>query len=564
MLQGWSRRASVDDGNAGTETVPTGDGTRRTAEARRTECHLVLSRLIEAMAQPGFYPHRPRWVDVVQTHISYVFLADSEVYKVKKSVRLPFLDFSTLERRRHFCLEEVALNRRLAANVYHGVVGIAAGSSGYRLTAEDDPAAVEYAVHMRRLPADRILSTLLDRGEVTRTMIDILVDRLVDFHHHARSDDTVSANGDPARIQAVMENSFGTVDRFRGNTIHSADDDAIRSFCREFLQDQQSLMLRRQTDHRIRDCHGDLHAEHICFTDPLVVFDCIEFNERFRYCDVASEIAFLSMDLDFHRRSDLSTHLVTRYTDRSGDTALPELVPFYACYRAYVRGMVDSLTNAEAEVADAEREAALDRAHRHFALSYRYTWAYRPCVVVVSGLSGSGKSTLAEALHSRTGFLHLSSDVVRKRLAGLDPETRCQAADGAGLYSAQRTRETYAAMILGAEEALDSNRGVILDATFPRRADRDAVRALADRRGVPFLLVECRCNEGEIRRRLDERVRHGRGPSDADWDIYVQQRRRVEPFATAEGDRLVIETTQTLDGQTRAVEQALLTRDAIP
>jgi hypothetical protein len=524
---------------------------------------LLLNPLIEAMTTPGFYPHRPSRVEVVQTHISYVFLADAEVYKVKKPVRLPFLDFSTLEQRRHFCLQEVTLNRRLAADVYRGVVGIARTSSGYQWTAEDDPAAIEYAVHMRRLPADRILSTLLDGGGVSLAMIDSLVERLVDFHRQARTDDSVIANGAPERIQAVMENSFETVHRFRDKTVHPADDDAILDFCRKFLDAHQSLLRRRQAEHRIRDGHGDLHAEHICFTHPLVVFDCIEFNERFRHCDVASEIAFLSMDLDFHQRSDLSARLVSRYADRAGDTHLPRLIPFYACYRAYVRGMVDSLTSEEDEVAAAERDAAVDRARRHFTLSYRYTWAYRPGVVVVCGLSGSGKSTLANALQNRTGFLHLSSDVVRKRLAGLDPEARCRTAEGGGIYAEQKTRETYETMLSQADHALESKRGVVLDATFPRRADRDAVRALARRHGVPFVLVECRCDEGEIRRRLDERVRRDSGPSDADWEIYVGQRRRAEAFAEVEKERLVIETRQTLDVQTRAVERALLTGRAV-
>lgn len=521
---------------------------------------MVLPLLIEAMARPDFYPHRPHRVEVIQTHISYVFLADDEVYKIKKAVRLPFLDFSTLERRHHFCQQEVTLNRRLAADVYRGVVGIAPTSPGYEFTTDDDPAAIEYAVHMRRLPADRILSHLLERNEVNLEMIDSLVERLVEFHRTARTDDEITANGAPERIRQVMENSFETVRRFRKTMIKAADDDAIQRFCRKFLEERRTLLHRRQEEHRIRDCHGDLHSEHVCFANPLVIFDCIEFNQRFRYCDVASEIAFLVMDLDFHGRSDLSERLVSRYCDCAGDPDLPGLVPFYACHRAYVRGMVDSLTNEEAEVAIADRENALDRARRHFALSYQYIWAYRPALIVVNGLSGAGKSTLAAALRNRFGFLHLNSDVIRKQLAGLDPEARYGSEENSGLYTEERTRETYGTMFARAEEALKTKRGVILDATFPRRTDRRDARLLAERRGVPFLLVECRCTEAEIRKRLDERIRTDRGPSDADWKVYLEQRRRTEPFTNAEAEHLVVETTEPLEAQTRAVERELLTR----
>ena len=331
--------------------------------------------LIAAMQRPEFYPHGPAEVALVQTHISYVFLAGSEVYKVKKAVRFPFLDFSTLERRRFFCAEELRLNRRLAPDVYLEVVGIRHSNSGYRITAEDDEDAVEYAVHMRRLPSDRILTELLERGEATPGLIDTLVDLLARFHAEARADDEVIAGGNPSSVARLLENNFSSARRFRGQSISGGDDDAIQAFSHRFLAANDTLLRRRQDERRIRECHGDLHTEHVCCTDPIAIFDCIEFDAGLRNCDVAAEIAFLKMDLDYHDRADLADRMVSRYSSITGDADLRTLIPFYACYRAYVRGLVDSLTAAEQEVAPSEREAATHRAKRHFDLAYRYTWA---------------------------------------------------------------------------------------------------------------------------------------------------------------------------------------------
>jgi aminoglycoside phosphotransferase family enzyme/predicted kinase len=512
------------------------------------------------MLRPQMYPHGPAAVDFVQTHISYVFLAGAEVYKVKKPVRFSFVDFSTLERRRHFCHEEVRLNRRLAPQVYLGVVAICRAGATYRLGPEEDDAAVEYAVRMRRLPADRILDRLLERGEVGPSMIDRLARRLAEFHRQADTGPQVTANGDVAAIAAVLEDNFAGMRPFHGATIAAADDGAIQEFSQEFLRQREPLFRRRQAEHRIRDCHGDLHTEHICFDGEPVIFDCIEFNAKFRYCDTASEIAFLAMDLGYHHRPELARQLVSAYAAHANDPELPGLVPFYQCYRAYVRGKVDSLKSAEEEVEPAERERARVSAQRHFALAYRYTWAYRPCVVVIAGLSGTGKSAVANALAARTGFAHINSDVVRKQLAGLAPETHANAAYDSGLYSAEHSRRTYASMLAAAAEHLEAGRGVILDATFQRRLDREAARALARNHAVPFLLAECRCREDELRRRLE--MRRGRGgPSDADWNVYLEQRRRYEAIADNERqDALLIDTTGPLAESSNAVEWALRSR----
>ncbi len=518
----------------------------------------LLPPHVTAMLCPEFYPHRPTHVALVQTHISYVFLAGDEVYKVKKPISFSFLDFSTLSLRRHFCHEEVRLNRRLAPDLYRGVVAVCRTAKGYRLGREEDSSAVEYAVNMRRLPADRMLTELLDRNEVRRELMATIAARLAEFHRGADAGPEVRAAGDPAVIARLMKEDFAEMEAFRGRTISAGHDDAIQQFCHDFVRWFGPRMRERQSEGRIRDCHGDLRAEHICVTNGLVIFDCIEFNPQFRFRDIASEIAFLAMDLDYRGHPELADHLIARYASAANDSDLPRLVPFYQCHRAYIRGKAESLKSAAREVRASEREQAHHNAVRHFALAYRYTWSYTACLVAVVGLSGTGKSTLAAALRERTGFTHINSDVVRKQLAGVPVDRHSPAPRGSALYSPVHSARTYAAMFSRAADALAAWHGAIVDATFQRRVDRDAARALAREYRVPLLIVECRCDEQEVHRRLIDRTRRGEGPSDADWQIYCQQRRQYEPFAPDEPpDRLVVDTGDPISKVLAAVDRAL-------
>jgi len=507
------------------------------------------------------YPHAPATVELVQTHISYVLLAGTDVYKVKKPVRFSFLDFSTLERRHHFCQEEVRLNRRLAPDVYHGVVAITPDGETFRFAPESAADAVEFAVHMRRLPAERMLDVLLDHGAVTVTMVDAVARRLADFHQAADAGPGVSANGDSAAILAVLQDNYANARPFRDVTVPAGDDDAIQGFARGFLRQHEPLFRQRQAQHHIRECHGDLHTEHVCFDPEPLMFDCIEFSRQFRYCDTASEIAFLAMDLDYHDQPDLARHLVVAYAAYAGDADLPLLVPFYACYRAYVRGKVDSLKSVEEEVEASEREQARRSARRHFALAYRYTWAYTRGLVLIAGLSGTGKSAVAEALQVRTGFVHLNSDVVRKQLAGLAADSHRPSAYAAGLYTPAHSARTYDAMLGAARDRVGAGQGVILDATFQRRADRDAARAVAAALGVPLVLFECCCPDDQVRRRIVQRQRGDAGPSDADWSVYLEQQRHFEPIAPDEAEGPCrLDTAAPLDAVVTMVERVLRQR----
>ncbi len=547
-----------------------------------------LPDFVRAMLDASFYPHHPVEVELIQTHISYVFLAGDRVYKVKKAVRFSFLDFSTIERRRFYCHEEVRLNRRLAADVYLGVVAICetggefslasqdtgcdgpfmkmklrVRSSKFQVSREDPPApaspgaadVVDYAVVMRRLPEEQMLSAILARGEAGDRHIEAIAERLVEFHRGAAAGPEITANGDPARIREAMDADFAESYRYRGRTISQDDDRAIQRFCRDYLATRESLFRRRQAEGRIRDCHGDLRAEHVCFAGGLTVIDCIEFEPRFRQRDVAAEVAFLAMDIEDLGHKELARRLVRRYSELADDPDLPSLVPFYGCHLAYIRGKVDSLKSLEAEVGEAERSAAESSARRHFALAHRLTWTYSPMVIAVCGLSGTGKTSVAEALVARTGFAHLSSDIFRKKLTGYSTNQPAPVAARASLYSEEMGRRTYAAMMAATARHLRAGEGVVLDATFQRQAHREPVYEVARAGGVSVLFAECRCPEPEIRRRLEARVRSAEGPSDADWDVYLAQRGAWEDPPAATGDEwLVVDSSAAPASVARRIE----------
>ncbi len=487
---------------------------------------------LAALADPAWHAGRPPAVEVVQTHISWVFLAGDEVYKVKKPVRFPFLDFSTLALRRRYCDEEVRLNRRLAGDIYRGVLALVPRDGGWAFAPADAPAAVEYVVHMRRLPAERVLARLVDDGHADAALIARIAARVAAFHADAETSPAIARGGDPAVLAQQLAADFAELEPLHGDTIRAADAAAIRAWCETRLQAHAPLLRARAAAGRVRDGHGDLHAQHVyALADgSLPIVDCIEFNPAFRHRDVAGDIAFLAMDLDCRGRTDLAAHLVATYAAAASDPEMPRLVPFFACHRALIRGKVDSLKSREPEVPPAERAAARDSAMRHFALALRYTWSGARALVVVCGLSGSGKSTLAAALAARTGFAHVNSDRMRKQLAGLAPTAR----GGPELYTPARSAETYGAMYAVAAAELAGGRGVLVDGTFQRRIDRDAARRVAADAGVPILFVECRANPEEIRRRLAARAARNDDPSDADFAIYRMQRDRYEPFADDE------------------------------
>jgi len=329
-----------------------------------------LPVLIQALLDPKAYPDPPPRVEMVQTQISYVFLAGDYVYKIKKPVDMGFLDYTTLEKRLTFCRKEVELNRRLCADAYLGVVPVT--SEGDRFIIEGKGRVEEYAVKMRRLPQDAMMDVLLDKNGVTPRMVADVAKTVANFHKRAATSAEISTVGG---INAVIQNTsenFAQTDKYFNIIIEPGTFQRIKTYTEDFIKVNAPLFHKRMAEGRIRDCHGDLHAAHICFYKGICIYDCIEFIDRLRYTDVAADVAFLSMDLDHYGRKDLSDSFIHAYVRQSGDKELLKLLNFYKCYRAYVRGKVGCFQYDDQFISAGEKEKIVANARSYFNLAESY------------------------------------------------------------------------------------------------------------------------------------------------------------------------------------------------
>jgi aminoglycoside phosphotransferase family enzyme len=324
----------------------------------------------KALLNPEIYSDHPKEVGFFETHISLLFFTGNHVYKVKKPVDFGFLDFTSLEKRKYFCEQEVTLNRRLSPKIYLGVVKIT--QDGKRILLDGRGEVVEYAVKMKQIPEELLMDKLLEKRQVTSKMIEAVSEKLAYFYSTAETSDFVKSFARSERVKQDTDENFGQTEKYIGVTISSDAYLEIQNRTNEFFRTQAEIFHQRIAADRIRDCHGDLRLEHIFWGDEISIFDCIEFNERFRYTDTAADIAFLAMDLDYHGKEDLAGHLIQSYIRRSGDQDLVKVLDFYKCYRAYVRGKVESFRLDDPNMPEKEKRGALERAQKYFSLSHRY------------------------------------------------------------------------------------------------------------------------------------------------------------------------------------------------
>jgi aminoglycoside phosphotransferase family enzyme/predicted kinase len=504
-----------------------------------------------ALSNPAFYPHYVKAIEIEETHISRVFLTGDFAYKLKKPVDLGFLDFTTLEKRHYYCEQEFLLNQRLSDQIYLDVVAITLESRGYALNGPGQP--VDYAVKMRQLPRERTMLELLRRGELNDDMVRRLVQFLVLFYEKASRGPTINAMGSQMVVQGNVEEDFSQTESFVPSILNPDKFSRMHDAVRAFLSNNTGLFQRRMETGSICDCHGDLRLGHIYFLDhshfshDIQIIDCIEFNDRFRYSDVAADLAFLAMDLDFQGFTDVGQTLLTAYAQEAADPEIFMLLDFYKCYRAHVRCKVECLRQITGNLPADKAKVAVQRARRYFEFAYQYACGFScPTIWIVCGLIASGKSTIAAELAKRLNVRVLSSDVIRKKLFGLEPDEQTVEEFEEGIYSPVATAQTYLWMLLRAREQLFKRNSVVVDATFASRVNRDTFRCLAEEEGAKMIIVECLCPDLVLRVRLAERQTKS-SISDARLKHLEAQRQAFEPLDELGDDlHLQVSTEQPL------------------
>jgi aminoglycoside phosphotransferase family enzyme/predicted kinase len=545
--------------------------------------------MLEELTHPQAFPFAPpdtSSISLIQTHSSAVILTPDRVYKLKKPKFCGFLDYSTPALRHHFCQQEILLNGPLAPQTYLGIAPVLAFPDGHCCfgpvlspdttptpgTTFADGTVVDYAVVMVRLPDTATLKSWVQTGRAEIPLLAEIARFAATFHTTTQTDEHIASFGSLDVITGNWEENFAQTKPYIGRTLDHATYDHIVTYIRHFLAARTSLFVSRMREGRIRDCHGDLRLEHVYILDNtdesphsqmrLAILDRIEFNERFRYNDVAGEIAFLAMELDSADRSDLSHGFVDAYVAATGDETLRELLPFYLCYRASVRGKVLSFQLDDPEISAAQREASRQQAVELFSLAAHYAHGpTRPVLIMVGGLMGTGKSTVAHALQQELGWTLLSSDTLRKRLAQLDPAQPQADVFGQGVYRPEWTARTYDMLRIEASTALAHGRSVLLDASFIRRTDRQMMAHEARTHGANVSFVECVCPPETALQRLAQRwnVRssdpqhHSSNmaslASDGRPELYDAQHAQWEPFVSGEEpdvQHVAVETTQPL------------------
>lgn len=519
----------------------------------------ALPELIQQMLQPGFYPHPVQApIQLIQTHISYVLLTGDYAYKIKKNISFGFLDFTTLEKRRHFCQEELRLNRRLSPELYLAVLpilqkcghcqfGIAlVNSNGATLLQE----IIEYAVQMRQFPQEALFSHLFQDGKLTSKLIQQLSDHVAAFHAQAESNEDILTYGSVAAIAAVDRNNYDLSKAFIGRSQTQQQYEQTRAFTTQFLAQHADWLIQRQIEGKIRDCHGDLHLNNVClYQDKIQIFDCIEFNQEFRNIDVIYDAAFMVMDLEFQNRRDLANVFLNHYLEQTGDYRGAALLPLYLSMRAYIRANVNSFALDDLAISDTQKAVFLQRAQAYYRLAWDYTQQSQGRIILMSGLSGSGKSTIARRLAPILNAIHIRSDAVRKHLAQIPLHQRGDAGgkDGTDIYTPEMTQKTYDTLLDLGLFLAKQGWSVILDAKYDRQILRQAVLDTAIAAQLPVKIVVCTAPLDILHERLKNRVGD---IADATAALLESQIKTAEPLTQSEqAFAVTLQTDQIAEAQ---------------
>ena len=510
--------------------------------------------LHKAMLTSAFYPDENGPVTFTETHISRLYFTSRHVYKIKKALDLGFVDFSSLTQRHQYCLEEIRLNRRLCPQTYLGVLPIYFGEKGYQLKGPGE--IQEYTVLMKRLPEDQMLDRKINIKDPHLEEDMAPLGRLLALFHKSAEIVRQSPPFYRKKTAYNWEENFSQIEPYVGFTIEARAKTILQDWVETFLKEKGAVLTTREEQGFVRDGHGDLHAEHICLTDPICIYDCIEFSDRFRIGDIVEDTAFLLMDLEFRGRWDLAEAFLKAYSTHIdlGD-GWEELLPFFKVYRAFVRGKVDSILAGESEAAESVRLDAKVLARRYFNLALGYLCPQ--LMLLTCGLMGTGKTTLAEGLCQAINARHLRSDEVRKKLHGQPVLSRHEDAFNQGLYARSATQRTYEALLDRAEGALQEGQSVVVDASFSQYDQRSRFFEMARQRGVPLFLIVTECPAETALSRLDRRKEQAMDASDGRRELYDEQAARFDPIH--KGSEVIrVDTSQDVDYTVQKILQRIL------
>ena len=518
----------------------------------------MMKNILKSLIKHDAYPEPTTKVDLIQTHASWIFLTDTHVYKIKKPVDFGFLNFSTIDRRRFYCNEEIKYNRRLCPEIYENVVEVVQTSEGAAFYGQGT--VIDYAVKMKRLPSENMMDDLIEKGKVSSSDIHRIAKTIADFHLTAPTSPSVSAFGETEKILFNWKENIDQMIGFENRTLPAHDREYIRNWIYNFIENNAVIFSKRIENGFIKECDGDIHLENICLVaEKVYIFDCIEFNERFRNCDTASDIAFLIMDLDFHNRHDLAEETFSLYQKLTGDKSLSDVIYFYMIYRAFVRGKVESFRLLEKELNHNEQALIAKKAVKYFRLARGYIerQTLSATLFITCGLMGSGKSTLAEQLSFELGISCFSSDKTRKTIAGIEHTTNVSSSFKEGLYTDDKSNETYNELLKLAENEINSKHSVVIDACFTNIEHRLLFSKLAQKHSIQFVILYAYCSDNDIKRRLNERNINGKSVSDGRLELLNFQADEFLPPSEEEGIIININTTTPLVSLTNFIYDQL-------